>query len=334
MDQPPLSPQARNTPILHVVEPSPNAAATPQTPTPERKSKSKSRISSLESVLESDSRAPLTASSEDASNTAATLVSLTSRYGKERLSENRSQYFHHVLHERSKRSLVAETVLREALIYAEVITNVKIENEHHFLTNFSPYLATRYNRSPDSTVISLHHSQCLFFGGSSYPAYILTITALPSEVQPATNKRNAAVLQKYMEALIRVPSARGIVRFVPVAEECLAWGGKTVAGRISDAVAGDRDAVREGDASKAHERRMLKSLSLRRASPANITPPNTQPPTPSKHAQGSTANATVLLEPNAMFGEEESSKVVRKKKSIIQTLFRTSRAEEEDPSRS
>jgi hypothetical protein len=32
-----------------------------------------------------------------------------------------------------------------------------------------------------------------------------------------------------------------------------------------------------------------------------------------------------------MFRVEESARVVKKKKSIIHTLFRTSRAEEEDP---
>lgn len=88
------------------------------------------------------------------------------------------------------------------------------------------------------------------------PAYTLTITALASEVQPATNKRNAAVLQKHLEAVLRIPPARGMVRFIPVAEECLAWGSKTVAGRISEAVAGDGDGERERN--KVQERRRLK----------------------------------------------------------------------------
>ncbi|KAL7934490.1 Tautomerase/MIF superfamily [Trichoderma chlorosporum] len=132
----------------------------------------------------------------------------------------------------------------------------QIESEHHFLTTFSHHLAARYNRHPSSTVVSLCHSQCLLFGGSFDPSYTLTITALASEVQPATNKRNAAVLQKHMEAILRIPPDRGMVRFIPVAEECLAWGGKTVAGRVSEAVAGELNG--EGERSKVQERRKLK----------------------------------------------------------------------------
>lgn len=135
-----------------------------------------------------------------------------------------------------------------------------MEDEQHFLITFSHQLAARYNRYPSSTVVSLLHSQCLYFGGSSHPAYILTITALPSEIQPATNKRNTAVLQKHMEAILHVPPSRGMVRFVPVIEECLAWGSKTVAGRISDAVAKDREITSEGEGSKSHERRILKAM--------------------------------------------------------------------------
>jgi hypothetical protein len=134
----------------------------------------------------------------------------------------------------------------------------QVEDEQHFLITFSHQLAARYNRYPSSTVVSLLHNQCLFFGGSSHPAYILTITALPSEIQPATNKRNTAVLQKHMESMLRVSPSRGMVRFVPIAEECLAWGSKTVAGRISDAGAKDREVASEGEGRKSHERRILK----------------------------------------------------------------------------
>lgn len=142
-----------------------------------------------------------------------------------------------------------------------------------------------------------------------------------------------------------------MVRFVPATEECLAWGSKTVAGRISDAVAKDREIASEGEGSKSHERRILKaiithlsirtcvyqhhadekqSLSLRR-SPANITPSSTQPPTPSRHGQEATGNAVARIASTGGREGEEDVKVIKKKKSIIHTLFRT-RAEEEDPS--
>lgn len=79
--------------------------------------------------------------------------------------------------------------------------------------------------------------------------------ALACEVQPATNKRNAAVLQKHLEVMLGVPSARGMVYFVPVAEEWLAWGGVTVTGRIAEAVAGV-------EGKEVQDRRRLKVLPL------------------------------------------------------------------------
>ncbi|KAM0454024.1 hypothetical protein ACHAO4_004772 [Trichoderma viride] len=314
------SPPPHKTPIVRITKPHDTAAA-PPSPTPERKLKTKTKIPSLETVIEGDPRAHLSLSPDDA---ARPVLGAAPRGEKERQAEKRSQYFHDALYERSGRNSAVEAVRREALVYAEV------EDEQHFLITFTHQLAARYNRYPSSTVVSLLHSQCLFFGGSSHPAYILTITALPSEVQPATNKRNTAVLQKHMEAILRVPPSRGMVRFVPTTEECLAWGSKTVAGRISDAGAKDREVASEGEGSKSHERRILKSLSLRR-SPASITPPSTQPPTPSRHGQEAAGNAAARIESADKPEGEENAKVIKKKKSIIHTLFRT-RAEDEEPS--
>ncbi|KAK6446419.1 hypothetical protein ACSS6W_010803 [Trichoderma asperelloides] len=282
-------------------------------------------MSSLETVLESDSRIHHGLSPDAAPRPVAKTAPLTPHGDKEHQAEKRSQYFHDALYERSGRDSATESVRRETLVYAEV------EDEQHFLITFSHQLAARYNRYPASTVVSLVHSQCLFFGGSSHPAYILTITALPCEIQPATNKRITAVLQKHMEAILRVAPSRGMVRFVPIAEECLAWGSKTVAGRISDAVAKDKEIASGGEGSRAHDRRILKSLSLRR-SPANITHPNTQPPTPSKQGQEAAGSSAARKESADKPEEDENIKVVKKKKSLIHTLFRTTKAEDEENS--
>ncbi|UKZ55521.1 hypothetical protein TrVGV298_009345 [Trichoderma virens] len=327
MDQLALFPQANKSPVLSIVKATPDPSATAPSPASDRKFKPKSKISSLETVLESESRTQPQYASSPAE--ASKGVSSTHSSDKERLAAKRSQYFHDALHERSGANSAAAAVRGEALIYAEIKTN--IESEHHFLTTFSHQLAARYNRYPSSTVISLHHSQCLFFGGSLDPAYTLTITALASEVQPATNKRNAAVLQKHMEAVLRIPPARGMVRFIPVTEECLAWGSKTVAGRVSEAVAGERDIERERN--KVQERRRLKvSLSLKRSPQTDPTSPNTQPPNTPQHTKDSNVTSASEMEPKNVLGAEESVKVVRKKKSIIHTLFRTSRVEDGDTS--
>jgi hypothetical protein len=74
----------------------------------------------------------------------------------------------------------------------------------------------------------------MFFAGSFDPAYVMCVSALPSQLQPTTNKRNAALIQKHMEEALGVRPGRGLLRFVPVQEEHLACGGKTMAGEIEE----------------------------------------------------------------------------------------------------
>lgn len=83
-------------------------------------------------------------------------------------------------------------------------------------------------------MITVNHSACLLLGGSFEPTYILTITALPVQLQPTTNKRNAALIQNFMFESLGVTLERGIVKFVPIQEECLATNGTTILGEIEN----------------------------------------------------------------------------------------------------
>lgn len=85
-----------------------------------------------------------------------------------------------------------------------------------------------------SIAVTVQHSACLMFAGSFKPAYSLSVHALPSQVQTVTNKRNLILIQQHLEAALRVPASRGVVRFVGVPEECMGIGGKTVAGVLAE----------------------------------------------------------------------------------------------------
>ncbi|AEO57764.1 hypothetical protein MYCTH_2018629, partial [Thermothelomyces thermophilus ATCC 42464] len=125
-----------------------------------------------------------------------------------------------------------ERVRGDAIVLAEVKTNVR--DEFAFITDLACQLSARYQRPVSSVVVTLHHGACLLFGGSFDPAYAMAVRALPSQLQPTTNKRNAALLQRHMEEALGVPPSRGVLRFVPIPEEHLACGGKTVAGEIEE----------------------------------------------------------------------------------------------------
>jgi hypothetical protein len=81
-------------------------------------------------------------------------------------------------------------------------------------------------------MITVNHSACLLLGGSFEPTYILTITALPVQLQPTTNKRNAALIQQFLSESISVTPDRGILKFLPIPEDSLAMGGTTILGDI------------------------------------------------------------------------------------------------------
>ncbi len=71
------------------------------------------------------------------------------------------------------------------------------------------------------------------FGGSFDPAYVLTINALPSQIQPTTNKRNAALTQAFLHDVLGVTADRGVIRFNAIAESDLATNGQTILGEIA-----------------------------------------------------------------------------------------------------
>lgn len=85
----------------------------------------------------------------------------------------------------------------------------------------------------------------------------MSVFALPSQLQPTTNKRNSALIQKHMEEALGVKPQRGYLRFVPTPEESVAVGGKTMAGEMDDierAVLGDDAMSISSRRSKAKKR--------------------------------------------------------------------------------
>ena len=81
-------------------------------------------------------------------------------------------------------------------------------------------------------MINVDHSSCLALAGTFEPCYILTISALPSQMQATTNKRNAALIQSFMADILSVPPERGVIKFMPVPEENYAFNGNTLSGEI------------------------------------------------------------------------------------------------------
>jgi hypothetical protein len=117
-------------------------------------------------------------------------------------------------------------------MYGTILTGAQIKDEYTLVTDLSHHLSTRYQRPESSIMITVNHSACLLLGGSFDPTYVLTINALPIQLQPTTNKRNAAMIQSFMTESIGVPAHRGVLKFIPIAEDSLATNGMTILGDI------------------------------------------------------------------------------------------------------
>lgn len=146
----------------------------------------------------------------------------------------------------------------------------------------SYHLSTRYARPQSCIMIEVQHSTCLLMAGSFEPAYILTISALPSQLQPTTNKRNAALIQSFMTEIISVPPERGILRFQAIPEENLATNGVTIFGDIDRAER--QQAEQHGGAVKRAFTNTRKSMTFRKDAPQ--TEPEALPKVPQSPQNG------------------------------------------------
>ncbi|KAK4179266.1 Tautomerase/MIF superfamily [Triangularia setosa] len=237
-----------------------------------------------------------------------------------------------------------ERVHGDAIVMAEVKTNVIISDEFTFITELSYHLSTRYQRPVSSIVITLQHGACMLFGGTFDPAYVMSIFALPSQLLPTTNKRNTALIQKHMEEVIGVVPARGFLRFVPTKEEHLACNGKTMAGEIDElektiygvGLGGTKVTLDEAQGAISRGLKVRKKLSAR--SMANfrpssttgfhnpeLTPPTSAdealPPVPGSPSSPPGAAQPAVQDKEGLPQQETQPRTARKKKSFVATIF-------------
>ncbi|XXH04633.1 GTP-binding protein gtr2 [Hypoxylon texense] len=206
-------------------------------------------------------------------------------HGHSELSKKRSAYFESEFATANRDpDPVRARVQNEAIVLAELRTNVIIKDEYSFITDLSYHLSSRYQRPISSIVINLNHGCCMMFGGTFDPAYTLTIHALPCLVQPTTNKRNAALIQQHIKETLGVITSRGYVRFVATPEENVAVGGKTIAAEIdksSNATTDDKPAETRKNA-KSNRRIGVKSFGgFKSASMTDLARVPTPPPSTS-----------------------------------------------------
>ncbi|KAF6838097.1 mif domain-containing protein [Colletotrichum plurivorum] len=243
------------------------------------------------------------------------------------LAKRRSSYYEEAFQGDRESNVVKDRVYSEAIVMADLRTNVIISDEFSFITDFSYQLSVRYQRPTSSIVVNLQHGACMLYGGTFEPAYTLSIHALPVEVGVTKNKRNTALLQKHLQEAIGVQPVRGWVKFVEVPAENMASNGKTTASLIAEQGGDEEDGTIAERRARNRKSISAKSISalrhgsiagprkgsvfdFRRESvapprkesvlpaPNELTPPHSAtdappiPPIPEQHVQNSTSTNT------------------------------------------
>ncbi|KAK7517867.1 hypothetical protein IWZ03DRAFT_377314 [Phyllosticta citriasiana] len=199
-------------------------------------------------------------------------------------SKRRTQYYEGQFSDKDAVGTARDRVVKDSPVVAELKTNVIIKDEYTLVTDLSSQLSQRFQRPEASIMISLQHSTCLLLSGSFEPAYVLSITTVPSLVQPVTNKRNAALLQQFLDEILNVTPERGVIRFHPLEEANLATNGRTVLGEIEREQ--KKQAEANGEVKRPTTKQSRRSFMLR----AKTSPPS---------RNGSMASASIVTPPLA-----------------------------------
>ncbi|KUJ12880.1 Tautomerase/MIF [Mollisia scopiformis] len=222
---------------------------------------------------------------------------------------------------------------RKSQYYGEVFANrepiasarERIQDEFTIITDLSSFLSTRFQRPENSIIVSLSHSCCMLYGGNFDPAYTLTITALTSQLQPVTNKRNAALLAKHMEESLGVESKRGVIKFVATPEENLAVDGKTIAGEIEElekATADHNSSLQRSLSRGTNSKRRQSMKSLRGIKTSSQLPTHNESMVslPSTYEQNPPMPA-MPSEKSTMDKRAEKAQRIGRRKSFMATIF-------------
>jgi hypothetical protein len=157
----------------------------------------------------------------------------------------------------------------------------------------------------------------------------MTITALPSLLQPVTNKRNAALLAKAMEEGLGVTPDRSLIKFVPIPEENQASGGKTVAAEIEELEREtasknanlNRSLSRAGSTSKGRKRQSMRSLRNLASGGKLLTHDEHEQMTPPPSDRQSPSLLALPTERSSTDRKAEKEQKMGRRKSFMAALF-------------
>ncbi|CBF88442.1 MIF domain protein [Aspergillus nidulans FGSC A4] len=130
-------------------------------------------------------------------------------------------------------------------------------------------MAQIYQRSESFMFVSMQVIPSLRFGNSTVPAYSMKVFALPYLIAPITNLRSTILIQAALHDILHIQPSRGIILYIPVAEENMATNNTTMMGEVARLQSDTHGCGRESGIFKS----LSRSLSRRKKSSSGASAP-------------------------------------------------------------
>ncbi|KAL4994574.1 hypothetical protein BDV10DRAFT_197437 [Aspergillus recurvatus] len=125
------------------------------------------------------------------------------------------------------------------------------------------------SRSESFMFVSMQVIPSLRFGALTVPAYSMKIFALPYLIAPITNLRSTILIQAALHDILHIQPSRGIILYIPVAEENMATNNTTMMGEVARLQSDTHGRGRESGIFKS----LSRSLSRRKKSSSGASAP-------------------------------------------------------------
>ncbi|KAL5342443.1 Tautomerase/MIF superfamily [Aspergillus crustosus] len=183
------------------------------------------------------------------------------------LIRTKSQFFDNTFNARSPWISPSARVSQDSLVVIEIKMNINVKDEDSIISGITTRMAQIYQRSETFMVVTVQKDSSLRFGNTTLPAYTMKIFALPYLIAPITNLRSTILIQAALHEILHITPARGVILYIPVAEENMATNSTTMMGEIARLERETHD--REPGIFKS----LSRSLSRRKKSSSGVSAP-------------------------------------------------------------
>ncbi|KAK5069649.1 hypothetical protein LTR64_008330 [Lithohypha guttulata] len=156
------------------------------------------------------------------------------------VSKKNSQFFDQAFAIREPYYSAKERVTRDSLIVVEFQYNCCLDTEQSFLNDFLMTLSEIYHKPTNNIMVVARPNVHIMMAASTEPAYLVAITAMPSEIAATKNLRTVMIVQDFLAEALQIPVNRGIIKFHPVQEDELGSNKTTVKDEIEVLQAEDK----------------------------------------------------------------------------------------------